>query len=234
MGDPKHCSHNTAGGESFSCGLLVPIWLEQSERKVLFLFFQVTEHIKERNARREGRTGGHPAAVLSAGAGVHTHMYFGAMYETKLSNNACQVALGFRHSSVLIGGHASGRFALLAPRKPVAASAALPRMQQQQDRPDLSAEEVRLLERRMGEGGRFTQKQMFREEIESPFRKTRLFLVPALAASAALGVFIRCGSCVDIHTRNSASKNENGVSHPRCVLFGFLTVSDILCTRTHA
>lgn len=101
-----------------------------------------------------------------------------------------QVALGFRHSSVLIGGHASGRFALLAPRKPVAASAALPRMQQQQDRPDLSAEEVRLLERRMGEGSRFTQKQMFREEIESPFRKTRLFLVPALAASAALGVFI--------------------------------------------
>ena len=214
--------------------LLWTVGARQSERKVLFLFFQVTEHIKERNARREGRTGGHPAAVLSAGAGVHTHMYFGAMYETKLSNNACQVALGFRHSSVLIGGHASGRFALLAPRKPVAASAALPRMQQQQDRPDLSAEEVRLLERRMGEGGRFTQKQMFREEIESPFRKTRLFLVPALAASAALGVFIRCGSCVDIHTRNSASKNENGVSHPRCVLFGFLTVSDILCTRTHA
>ena len=64
------------------------------------------------------------------------------MYETKLSNYACQVALGFRHSSVLIGGHASGRFALLARSKPVAASAALPRMQQQQDRPDLSAEEV--------------------------------------------------------------------------------------------
>merc|ERR1719261_489408 len=76
-----------------------------------------------------------------------------------------QVVLGFRHSSVLIGGHASGRFALLARSKPVAASAALPRMQQQQDRPDLSAEEVRLLERRMGEGGRFTQKQMFREEV---------------------------------------------------------------------
>ena len=42
----------------------------------------------------------------------------------------------------------------------------------------------------MGADQRFTQKQMFREEIESPFRKTRLFLVPALAASAALGAFI--------------------------------------------
>jgi len=42
----------------------------------------------------------------------------------------------------------------------------------------------------MGSDKKYTQKQMFREEIESPFRKTRLFLVPALAASAALGAFI--------------------------------------------
>jgi hypothetical protein len=45
-----------------------------------------------------------------------------------------------------------------------------------------------MLNRKMG---KYTQKQLFREEIESPFRKTRLFLVPALAASAALGAFIR-------------------------------------------
>mmetsp|Transcript_14613 Transcript_14613/g.49895 ORF Transcript_14613/g.49895 Transcript_14613/m.49895 type:complete len:333 (-) Transcript_14613:55-1053(-) len=38
--------------------------------------------------------------------------------------------------------------------------------------------------------GGFTQKQRFREEIESPFRKIRLFLFPAAAASAALGAFI--------------------------------------------
>ena len=48
-----------------------------------------------------------------------------------------------------------------------------------------------MLNRKMGPGQKYTQKQMFREEIESPFRKTRLFLVPALAASAALGAFIR-------------------------------------------
>lgn len=59
-----------------------------------------------------------------------------------------------------------------------------------QERPDLTNEEVALLERKMGSDKKYTQKQMFREEIESPFRKTRLFLVPALAASAALGAFI--------------------------------------------
>jgi hypothetical protein len=47
-----------------------------------------------------------------------------------------------------------------------------------------------MLERKMGSDQKYTQKQMFREEIESPFRKTRLFLIPAFAASAALGVFI--------------------------------------------
>ena len=63
-------------------------------------------------------------------------------------------------------------------------------LQPSQQRTDLSDEEVALLERKMGSDKKYTQKQMFREEIESPFRKTRLFLVPALAASAALGAFI--------------------------------------------
>lgn len=39
----------------------------------------------------------------------------------------------------------------------------------------------------------FTQAQRFREEIESPFRKVRLFIVPFSGASAALGSFI-CGT----------------------------------------
>jgi len=60
----------------------------------------------------------------------------------------------------------------------------------QEDRPDLTAEEIQLLERKMGSDQKYTQKQMFREEIESPFRKSRLFLIPAFAASAALGALI--------------------------------------------
>jgi hypothetical protein len=39
------------------------------------------------------------------------------------------------------------------------------------------------------EGG-YTRKQILREEIEAPFRKVRLFLVPASFASAALAAFI--------------------------------------------
>jgi len=61
---------------------------------------------------------------------------------------------------------------------------------QGEERPDLTADEIALLERKMGSDQKYTQKQMFREEIESPFRKTRLFLIPAFAASAALGAFI--------------------------------------------
>ncbi len=61
---------------------------------------------------------------------------------------------------------------------------------QAEERPDLTADEIALLERKMGSDQKYTQKQMFREEIESPFRKTRLFLIPAFAASAALGAFI--------------------------------------------
>ena len=69
-----------------------------------------------------------------------------------------------------------------------------------QSRPDLTEEEIQMLNRKMGPGQKYTQKQMFREEIESPFRKTRLFLVPALAASAALGAFIRFLFCYQYPT----------------------------------
>ena len=91
------------------------------------------------------------------------------------------------------------RCALRARRRPPAAclagwccslGACIVTGQLSQERPDLTNEEVALLERKMGSDKKYTQKQMFREEIESPFRKTRLFLVPALAASAALGAFI--------------------------------------------
>ncbi|KAJ1481413.1 hypothetical protein T484DRAFT_1807467 [Baffinella frigidus] len=43
---------------------------------------------------------------------------------------------------------------------------------------------------RMQEEQGYTKKQILREEIEAPFRKVRLFLVPASMASAALAAFI--------------------------------------------